>query len=528
MKKLSCMFLVSVLLMGCSISQDESDENTGSEDVVYEFTESEALISYDQLTELYQSGQSITLKNEKGQFTVTNEALKKVIEENRWGEFYDLNQVMDEQMIDSTKALVLFNEMNITAVTEDGYEAKANNLMMHPERTVHFKNDTLELEKGDHVQFYADIQPMLFEKGYSDLTVYDVKEIERDHLDMPHSCSDNVMIPTKLKYAESESIEIYLDEESKTIPLYALDLSDSLVKKVILHWGDKNFVYTSGMQEEEYPKGLSGKDIYLPLVFENQHLGKSEEVYLADCAVNEIVSDGFNGEMMNKWPFDKRSVHVPVINDELFNGGYARVIYQIVDGKPFFLEADYLGGLGAAAKPVIYLYPQSTTKVDVTLEYDGFLEVTYPKYQNGWSVLAHPDGTLINLADNQEYSYLFWEGKDSIQYDMSKGFVVKREDTLTFLQDVLAEMGLLPKEYNEMIVYWLPLLLENEYNLITFQNEAYTKHARLNIDPEPDSILRVFMVYQGLVEPFEIEEPEITPFIRKGFSVVEWGGSEVQ
>ena len=88
-------------------------------------------------------------------------------------------------------------------------------------------------------------------------------------------------------------------------------------------------------------------------------------------------------------------------------------------------------------------------------------------------------------------------------------------------------MGLTPREYNEFIVYWLPRMQDNPYNLITFQEEAYTQHAELDVTPKPDSVLRVFMAYQGLEKPISVEEPEITAFERTGFTVVEWGGTEV-
>lgn len=181
-----------------------------------------------------------------------------------------------------------------------------------------------------------------------------------------------------------------------------------------------------------------------------------------------------------------------------------------------------------AAKPVIYLYPESETNVDVKLYYDGELTCTYPEYNGGWSVLAKPDGTVINKADGREYSYLFWEGKSDTEYDMTRGYVVKGEDTARFLQNTLSEMGMTAKEYNEFIVYWLPKMQENKYNLITFQTDRYTEHAVLDITPKPDSVLRVFMAYKALNEPVDIEPLPIEPFKREGFTVVEWGGTEVK
>lgn len=177
------------------------------------------------------------------------------------------------------------------------------------------------------------------------------------------------------------------------------------------------------------------------------------------------------------------------------------------------------------------MFPQSCLFIkilQIKLRRFGKLTCTYPTYKNSWRVTANPDGTLVNRADGKTYSYLFWEGEDDTEYDMSKGFVVKGEDTAAFLQEKLALLGLTPKEYNEFIVYWLPKMQENPYNLITFQKEAYTECARLHITPESDSVLRVFMAYKSLRAPIEVEEPVLEPFERKGFAVVEWGGTEVE
>ncbi|MEL7648879.1 MAG: hypothetical protein AAGU76_12345 [Sedimentibacter sp.] len=111
---------------------------------------------------------------------------------------------------------------------------------------------------------------------------------------------------------------------------------------------------------------------------------------------------------------------------------------------------------------------------------------------------------------------------------MSKGFVVRGIDTIQFLQEKLEYLGLNPKELNEFIVYWLPHMQKNKYNLITFQTEIYENSAKLNISPKPDSVLRIFMVYQPLDNFVEVEEPILSTFERNGFTVIEWGGTEIK
>ena len=115
-----------------------------------------------------------------------------------------------------------------------------------------------------------------------------------------------------------------------------------------------------------------------------------------------------------------------------------------------------------------------------------------------------------------------------MQWNFSTGFVVKGSDTATFLQEKLSFMGLTPREYNEFIVYWLPQMQSNEYNLISFQGEMYENYAMLNITPAPDSILRIFMAFKPIKEAFDIPEQELKPFERNGFTVIEWGGTKLR
>ena len=74
----------------------------------------------------------------------------------------------------------------------------------------------------------------------------------------------------------------------------------------------------------------------------------------------------------------------------------------------------------------------------------------------------------------------------------------------------LARLGLTRREGNEFIVFWLPQLEENPYNLIAFQTDAYTDHARLTVTPEPDTVLRVSMPWKPLDSPVEIESQPLT------------------
>jgi len=181
---------------------------------------------------------------------------------------------------------------------------------------------------------------------------------------------------------------------------------------------------------------------------------------------------------------------------------------------------------GYVYKPVIYLYPEKTTEISVELDYNGVLTTTYPKYIDGWKVVAEPDGTIS--YNGREYYCLFWEGISNIDYSLEKGFCVKGEDTEKFLEDSLKKLGLTDKEANEFIIYWLPKMENNEYNIISFQEKLYTDNAKLTVSPAPDTVIRVFMAWKGSDEFVEIEPQNLTAPERIGFTVVEWGGSELK
>lgn len=182
-------------------------------------------------------------------------------------------------------------------------------------------------------------------------------------------------------------------------------------------------------------------------------------------------------------------------------------------------------------KPIIYLYPAKTEQVNVKLDFDGKIIADYPKYdsETGWFVTAHPDGKIIN-HDGKEYSYLFWEGQSykKQSFDLSSGFIVKGEETREFLEKILPKFGFTPKEYNEFIVYWYPILQNNKYNLIHFATDEYAEEVKLNITPKPDSVLRVFMAYKPVSKYAKVNPQEIKEFKRSGFTVVEWGGAKVK
>jgi len=178
-------------------------------------------------------------------------------------------------------------------------------------------------------------------------------------------------------------------------------------------------------------------------------------------------------------------------------------------------------------KPVIYLYPTAAQQVSVKVNKITFSKTIPDHGQNGWTVWANPDGSLKNLADGLIYPYLFWEGQSSAKVTMGEGWTLAKKDIATKLPTALTSMGLNTKETADFMEFWLPRLqaVKTPYVLFNFEGTAAMNIvAPLTITPAPDSLLRVFMYYQGVSQAGRAM-PRYTAPARTGFSVIEWGGS---
>ncbi len=181
-----------------------------------------------------------------------------------------------------------------------------------------------------------------------------------------------------------------------------------------------------------------------------------------------------------------------------------------------------------AEKPVIYVYNKQKEKVSIKLNLHGNFSFTYPEYKNGWSFTSSPDGTIE--MNDKKYHYLFWDGNLNIEtkkLNLNEGFVVDKKDITKFFEDKLTQMGLNSQEIEDYITYWCPRMIANEKNFVHFMfNQEYNNYASITIDPKPDQLFRVYMLCSKAGDT-PVKEQKIESFKRSGFTVVEWGGTEI-
>ncbi len=190
-----------------------------------------------------------------------------------------------------------------------------------------------------------------------------------------------------------------------------------------------------------------------------------------------------------------------------------------------FRNAEFIP-MAECGKPVIYLYPEKEMDVRVEVAPNGGFTKTEPIYHKGWFVKATPESNIYNYADKKMYPYLFWEGR-ALNYEISKkGFVVRESEVASFLNKKLTLLGLEEKEKADFMEFWLPRFQGYPYYFVSFlPQEQFDALAPLSVFPHPQTVIRVFMDFRGLEKPIKVVEPEIQTPLRKGFTVVEWGGA---
>lgn len=175
-------------------------------------------------------------------------------------------------------------------------------------------------------------------------------------------------------------------------------------------------------------------------------------------------------------------------------------------------------------KPILYIYPNEDMYINVKMEKDNNIITSYPKYKNGWNVYVNKDGNIY--YNGREYYGLYWDEYNDNNADFSEGFYVNGEGAIKFLEEKLDIIGLTNREADEFIMYWLPILENNEHNLVYFElTEEREKNNNLIIDPKPDSMLRINMHVKKINNIINIKEQELEKFNRIGYTVIEWGGT---
>lgn len=242
-------------------------------------------------------------------------------------------------------------------------------------------------------------------------------------------------------------------------------------------------------------------------------------------------------------------------------------------------------------KPVIYLFPPTlleTVNVKLSLVPAWTFSALYPlsaitKSQDGgtatqWTVSASPSGDLVELSSSLKLTYLFWEAitnplstlppsppllaiddngnhkqlsefnPSRPVFDSTNTLVLPFTTFLSCLDDTLSRISLHTSARNDFITYWLPKFIHiherGQKIAMRFVNQVkFATSARLEVEPLPDVVTRVFMLFGGVEDDklgWEDRKEDVKEFdwvkivgvkdkayCSTAYRVLEWGGMEV-
>lgn len=172
-------------------------------------------------------------------------------------------------------------------------------------------------------------------------------------------------------------------------------------------------------------------------------------------------------------------------------------------------------------KPAVYLYPEKPTQVSVKVDANGYITKSIPEYGTGWNVKATPSGLI-----DGKFDYLFYEASLG-QLDVpNEGWVVAAKDMDAWFDTNLPKLGLNKKEASQFKEYWNGRLTGRNYYEVTLLSDKFlTENLGLNINPRPDTVIRLDFHFKPVASKTDLKEPTIVTPQRKGFTVVEWGGT---
>lgn len=193
--------------------------------------------------------------------------------------------------------------------------------------------------------------------------------------------------------------------------------------------------------------------------------------------------------------------------------------FQVEQGKGKY------NWLSAWCKPADYFYPTEKTDIHFDVKPQGEFTYTLPQYPTGgWYFTAFPNGNL--LYKEKIYPYIYWDAAipNNLITRPQTGYSIAYNNLHGFLTTLLPALGLNQKETTEFITYWTRQLPGSKYYFIGIVPRSQIDIlAPLSINPPPESLLRITLYFQPLNEKINVPAPQIKPFTRKGFTVIEWG-----
>ena len=327
----------------------------------------------------------------------------------------------------------------------------------------------------------------------------------------------------KIKPENIEKIDILKDEKATSI--YGSRAKNGAILITTKNISDKKLEQLYQLHATEYVQNTGKEFILTGSILDCEKLSVIGATVINLNTKEKVISDFFG-------KFKIKAHQNDVLLIEAITYVSQKIIIKNKEEITITLKVDPKEDQGILLKkPILYLYPTQETEVTIQFHFNGTLKTTFPKYDENWKVMASPNGQLYDTKTKRTYTSLFWDGAIELpksHYQYNEGFVVAKENLTTFLIEKLEHIGLNQQETNDFIQFWLPILEQNQWNFIHFLvNDACNEVAVNTIHPQPETSIRVYMEFFGVNQFISVPEQKLSKTERKGFTLVEWGGTDV-
>ena len=342
----------------------------------------------------------------------------------------------------------------------------------------------------------------------------------------PDTPNNDINIPIKGYYSRQVFLSQPITKFGKYYNPFYKFVSDD--KKIIAKWSDgrsKNDIYSANSDIcGGYAFGLNVVKSSEINEDDLKIVGKTndnESLYQLKTKDSDLLKTMYYGEYAIGRSVDDETYKLISI-DEFVNKP-SHFLYKDALGDYVVFMNEMYAGLAECGKPVVYLYPEKT--MEVTVKVDAEITKSDPAYNDGWTAIAEPNGSLT--VDGKKYESLYWDGYGNGAYPdiNSYGYVVETSKVEPVIRTHLDRLGLNANEIEDFVEYWIPLMPSTKYVRFTWiGTQDMNKMAALDVNPKPDTMIRVFMDYKGVNQYESLKPQNLTKLERKGFTLVEWGG----
>ncbi len=330
----------------------------------------------------------------------------------------------------------------------------------------------------------------------------------------------------------------------QSINAYSTILKSAKVKNKTFTLNNKNWVYIDGDTVEGNSTTLFGTLFDETVTKEPLQTWASYDLcyfqkypvklYKSDSTtlVGTTYTDSLGRYSFSPPTLGKYVIKIPTLDSMAELGDRPDTMYFRYNGAMYNVDtennrrADHIGKYTVdngklSVAPNIYLYPEQKSTIDVKVNIlaNGTIPFSIPTYNGGWKVTATPEGKI-----NDSLGFLYYDFFSSIPYQSDSGWVLNYATFDAEVTTLLTQRGLNKQEIWDFIDFWKKYIPVCDW--VTLCPINADRMVELTVKPTPMTLFReLYLVLPSKGERPTIKEPSRgTPFVRIGFTVVEWGG----